>query len=493
MTAPALSLPRRSAVPAWALVGLIAGGVGAITALAPIAGLAVVGLGLFAILLMLPPVVAIVATPVAAVLYRFVSPAASGVVGLVPDILVAAVLVRAALAWVASPSKPSEGNARSRRYLRLALGALLVVCVASALLNGDSLTALLVSLRQFGRFPLWCLAVLSLGLAARHRSHVVAAVVAVAFVQVPLAYYQFTGHAPAVPASYHLERFDLVSGSFGIGGSGVLTVFLLLVFVLWCTLALRRVIRPWVWLVGSAMLILPMAWGSAASFVLLVPLSLVAVVSNLVLSRRIRLPLAGLVGGALLVGVAVWAAQSFAFAPGFGRGQIAASQLLSDRYLSEYVSRNANAGNSRLGFMLFALRTDARGGAGGILLGQGPAAAVIGMSKGASVPASLTEFFSKAPHVAYSAQRMLLGYGFLGLLMAMVLPLAPLIGAARRPGPDPAPGADGVWLAMPVVAFLYLLTGVYSAPWTEPGVAAAYWALVAVAVLGRRPVDGIGA
>lgn len=492
MNAPALSLPRRSSAPTWVLIGLIAAGVGAISALAPLAGLAVAGVGLFAILLMLPPVVAVVATPMASVLYRFVSPAASGGVGLIPDILVAAVVVRALLVWIASPREPAEALARPRQNLRLALGALLAVCVASALFNGDSLTALFVSLRQFGRFPVWCLAVLSLGLAARHRAYLLAAVVGVAFVQVPLAYYQFTGHGSAVPASYHLERFDLVSGSFGIGGSGVLTVFLLLVFVLWCTLALRRVIRPWVWLGGSALLILPMAWGSAASFVLLVPLSLVAVVSRLVVSRRIRLPLAGVLGGVLLVGVAVWAAQSFAFAPGFGRGQIAASQLLSDRYLGEYVSRNANTDNSRLGFLLFALRTDTRSGPGGVLLGQGPSTAVIGASKG-SVPTSLTEFFSRAPHVAYSAQRILLGYGFLGLLVAVVLPLVPLIGAARRSGPEEAPWAEALWLAMPVVAFLYLLTGAYSAPWTEPGVAAAYWALVAVAILGRRRAERMAA
>ena len=46
-------------------------------------------------------------------------------------------------------------------------------------------------------------------------------------------------------------------------------------------------------------------------------------------------------------------------------------------------------------------------------------------------------------------------------------------------------------LALPLATLIYALAGVYNAPWSDPGVSAAFWALVVAAYAGARS-DGEG-
>ena len=80
-----------------------------------------------------------------------------------------------------------------------------------------------------------------------------------------------------------------------------------------------------------------------------------------------------------------------------------------------------------------------------------------------------------------SVQRLLLGYGFLApLLLALALVL-PGIGLPVSGAGDPVVRA--VRLGLPAVMVVLLLAGPYNSAWADPGVAAAYWGLVAVAAI----------
>jgi hypothetical protein len=84
--------------------------------------------------------------------------------------------------------------------------------------------------------------------------------------------------------------------------------------------------------------------------------------------------------------------------------------------------------------------------------------------------------------VAFSTQKLILGYGLVGVVAFGFLILSPLVGIRGRGGEDVSQWGNALLLAVPVIAFLYLLTGPYSAPWTEPSVAAAFWAMAVAAI-----------
>jgi 4-amino-4-deoxy-L-arabinose transferase-like glycosyltransferase len=76
----------------------------------------------------------------------------------------------------------------------------------------------------------------------------------------------------------------------------------------------------------------------------------------------------------------------------------------------------------------------------------------------------------------------LIGFGFVvpGVFLLMIL--LPVAGLRRARSPDAVIRA--VLLALPVAALIYALAGVYNAPWSDPGVSAAFWALAVAAYAG---------
>jgi hypothetical protein len=481
----AASVPRllrpggRSGAAPWAVA--VGGAVLLGAAIGSGSSLAVLAIGgmVLAIGLALPLPWLVLGGAAAALGFRLVAPTSTGLGSFIPDALLALLLLRVGAMWAVGRT---AGLRRWARAGALALAALIALAFVSALLSHDAPVALVGSLRQFARFPLWGLALLAVGLDVRTGRRLVGVVLAASLLQFPFALWQYR-HTPPGLRFGIFYRGDNVTGTFGLGGSGVMMVFLVLALTIWLCLALERVVRVW-WLgpVGVA-LVLPMAWGSAAFFLLLLPLAVAITLVRAALIRQVRIPASVLVGGALLVPLGLWAGATFGLAPGFaGSGQVTATQVLSDRYLSQYLTQPGTGPGSRVGFMKFAVQVDIRSGLRGVAVGQGPSASIIGAASQVERNDTLGGLSALTSKSVQSVQRLLLGYGFLAPLL---LALALVLPGVRLPVSEAGdPVVRAVRLGLPAVMVVLLLAGPYNSAWADPGVAAAYWALVAVAAIG---------
>ncbi len=409
----------------------------------------------------------------AALGFRLLAPSSSGPLSVVPDALIALVALRAG-ALAALRGAPNLPPLVRRAGALLALFGLLAL--ASAIVNHDSAQALIGSLRQFVRFPLWALALLIAGLSWKDGRLLLRVLLAGSLLQLPFAVAQFGIHGAG----------DEVVGTFGAGGSGVMRVFLVAMAAVWFALAMERAIPWWtLWVIGPAV-ILPMALGSAAMFVVFLPLAVFLLLVRATMLGRGPRPgvLAGLV---VILAVAGWGARSLAVAPPCaGCASTSATSIYSNRYLAEYYDESLRQGpNSRLGFLVFAARTDAETGPSGLLFGQGPGQSFLGAGATPDAKLSLSRFPALRTRSLQSVQRVVLGLGFPALGLIILLIGLPGV-ASMRASSSRDPVARAVTLAMPVVAAIVLLTGPYTASWSDPGVVAAYWALALVAQAALR-------
>jgi hypothetical protein len=366
----------------------------------------------------------------------------------------------------------------------IALGLFLSLAAASTIHSGDPALSLLASVRQFLRYPLWALALFVADLTWDEAKLLVRLVLIVSLIQLPFALLQYRSPMPASPyPGVHFFKGDNVSGTFGLGGSSSMMVFLVIAALLWLGLVMQRTIPGWIlWILAPA-LVIPMALGSAAVFVVLLPAALVALFVRSAFSPQTRLTMGGLTGGMLLLIVAVWAAGSLALAPGFaGAKQGSATSILSNHYLQQYLATTSDAGpTSRLGFLHLAVETNVQSGASGIVLGQGPSRAVVGSLR---VQVGANRVSVLAPASVQSVQRLILGFGFPALLVYGMMVVVPVAWVHRRARFAVDGMARALALILPVAAGLYLIAGLYNAAWTDPGVAVTFWALVVAAATG---------
>ncbi len=416
----------------------------------------------------------------ASLAYRLAAPTTTGPVSIVPDALLALTVVKVAgLASMGHLGRPLDLARRIAWPLAL-LGA---VAVVSAVRNDDPAASLLFATRQFGRFPVWGLALSLYGLSWPEARRLVAVVLGCSLVQLPLAAYQAM-HPPANPfRDVVFFPGDNVSGSFGIGGSNTEMIFLVLCALLWLALVLHRQLPAWVvWVIAPA-LVVPMALGSAAAFVILLPSTVVVLFIRSAMARGNARTWGAAIGAVVLIGVGLYGASSLALAPGFaGAPPPSASVILQARYLSRYLAdTSAPTGHSRLGFLHLAVETDARDGWGGLLVGQGPASAVVG-EPGRQVGPTRQSVLGRSS--VQSVPRVVLGLGFLGLAAFVLLVLSALSGFRGR---EPEDGvAAALRTMLPVAGGVFLAAGLYNASWTDPGIAVTFWTLAVCAHAGWR-------
>ena len=408
----------------------------------------------------------------AALGFRLLAPSSSGPLSVVPDALVALVVLRAG-ALAALRGVPNLPPLVRRAGTLVALFGLLAL--ASAIVNHDSAQALIGSLRQFLRFPLWALALLIAGLSWKDGRSLLRILLAASLLQLPFAVAQFGLHGAG----------DGVVGTFGAGGSGVMMVFLVAMAAVWFALAMERAIPWWtLWLIGPTV-ILPMALGSVAMFVVFLPLAVFLLMVRATMQGRGPRP--GVLAGLLVIlAVAGWGARSFAVAPPCaGCASTAATSIYSNRYLAQYYDESLRQGpNSRLGFLVFAAKTDAQTGPSGLLFGQGPGQSFVGAGAAPDAKLLLSRFPALRTRSLQSVQRVVLGLGFPALgLITLLIGLPGWASMRHFSSSDPV--ARAVTLALPVVAAIVLLTGPYTASWSDTGVVAAYWALALVAQTAR--------
>jgi hypothetical protein len=408
---------------------------------------------------------------VASFSFRIVDPTNSTIVSYIPDLLLLLFIVRVAMDLALGKAVQYSG---APRRLAAPLAAFCFLALASTLINGDTPIALISSLRQFGRFPLWAVASLLSGVTGTQGRRILKVVLAMSLLQLPFAFYQYVHGNPYT----HTPEFDRVTGTFGEGGGGPMMIFLVGASVVWLSLAVSRSIRLWVLLGVVPALILPMAWGSAVAFLLLLPLAVFTLLTRAAVSKKTRLTLLHVVGASLLVLLGGWAAQSFSVASDVARpGNIAGTDILRTGYLSRYLETTAAQQSSRPGFLEFAIRTNASGGPRTIAFGQGPSASIIGPAAKAGTKVSLSRFAAKSSHSVWSLQRILLGYGFLATAIYVFL----IAGGAFRFGKltDPEDRtAQALSLALPIAGGIALFGGVYTSGWADPAAAAGFWAIV---------------
>jgi hypothetical protein len=409
----------------------------------------------------------------ASIVFRLAAPSETGVLSVIPDVLIGMVFVRS----IANAAVHGRANlpAGIRRMLYPLLG-LGVVAVVSMLVNRDQVLALLYSLRLFYRYPLWAIAATMAGLGLSDARRIVRVVLAGSILQFPVAFLQYRASGAG----------DSVSGTFGRGGSGVMMVFLVIAAALWLALVLERAVPLWpLWFIGPA-LVLPMAWASAATFVVLLPLALFAVFLRFSVIRHGRLRAEVVLAIVFILVIGGWAARSYAVAPPCAgcRAQ-SATQLFHDKYLSQYYVTSLSQGPiSRLGFLAFSIRENQRSGLSGELFGQGPSASFIGQASTGGLKLALSEFAAQAATSVESLQRFLLGYGFLATLLYLLLigiPVLPFL--SRKRWPEGAE-ARALIVSLPVAALIVVLAGPYTASWSDPGVAAVFWGLVVAVYAG---------
>jgi O-antigen/teichoic acid export membrane protein len=470
-------LTPRSMAPAVLLVALPAALVAATTPYGP---LLIAAAGGLVLLMTLPTATVVYVGLVVSVLFRSFVPTATGVLGYLPDAVIVVTIVRLSASAVLNRTEPFP---RVLRPMTLIFVAIVGIVLVSAILANDGARVTLAASRQYLRYPLWGIMILKLPVDARTARTLVAFVLGLSLLQFPLTFHQYTSGG-VVPAGLNLQPADLVSGSFGIGGSGVMTVFLIMSAILWSSLALERVLPMWSLAFVAPMLILPMAWGSAAIFVVLLPAAIILLVLRSSFARGRGRKLPALFAGALFVLIALWSGGRLALAPGLGGGQEAATRILNTQYLSHYVgAAAANNPASRVGSLQFAMWADTQGAAQ-VLLGNGPGSSVITASTGQPANTPLGAFLEEAKTSVWSLQRFLLGFGFVATALFIALLCFPGLRLRKAVPEDPV--LRSVVLALPVITAVYVAAGPYSAPWTDPGVSSLFWALVAAAAIAVR-------
>ncbi len=431
-----------------------------------------------------------IAAVVAGLTFRLAVPTAAGPAAYVPDALILLTCLRAgAQVAIGRGRRMPPGLALAC----LALVAFASLALASTLVNRQAPIALIGSLRQFVRYPALAIALAAAGVTWREARKLLVAVLAVSLVELPLTIFQY--RHPVSSSVIPGVRFfsgDNVSGTFGFGGNSEDMVFLVICTGLWLALATQRRVRAWTLLALAPILVVPMGLGSSASFVLFLPLAIIGIVAWAAVRRQTRMSLGMVLVGGAFLGVLAWSAGALALAPGFGaETQTSASTVLSSDYLSSYVTSTARSADpsTRLGFLRFAAQTDLRSGGRGILLGQGPVVSFLGPRSGSVTNAYLVDYPVLQVRSVQSLQRALFGYGFAAVALFAFALLAPALAVLRaRP---PTSGRRAIVLAMPVLAIVVLLAGVYNAAWTDPGVAAAYWTVALAAGLAAdRTTDG---
>jgi hypothetical protein len=412
-----------------------------------------------------------------ALVFRLAAPGVSGPIALVPDILVLVVCGRVLADVALGRGRPLPPGMRRMVW---PLVGFLGLSLASTIASGDGLAVWSHAMRQFLRFPVWALALSKVDLEARDAKRLITVLLIVSLIQFPLALVQF--FHPAAGATLQGVRFyqgDNVSGTFGFGGSSSTMIFLVLCSAIWLSLVFARVVPAWLLWFLAPLLVLPMALGSAASYVLFLPLAVFALMFEAVAHRRLRLNGAGLVGGVVLLIVSIWAAAHFALAPGFaGSKQQSGTALFSTSYLSRYVSESGGSSQpgSRLGFLRFAIGSDLRAGSSGIALGHGPSLAVLDPSGPSKLAGEPGDHSVLATRSVQSLQRLVIGFGFVAPGLFLLILFLPALGLGRMATADPTTRA--VLSALSVAAIICAVAGAYNAPWTDPGVSAAFWALV---------------
>jgi hypothetical protein len=472
----------------WAALG-VALGLGWVISTHPAKAPLAIGLSALPLLIVLPLADLAVLSVVVALAFRLLAPSGTGAVALAPDVLALLVVGRAvADAGVRGGRTLPPGV----RRMLWAVGVLACLALASAVVNGGGLMTWGQSMRQFVRFPLWGAALLTAGLTWREARKLVKALLVVSLVQFPLSLLQYLHpRAGTVIPGVHFFQGDNVSGTFGFGGSSTEMIFLVVCAVVWLQLVFARVLPAWIlWGLGP-LLVVPMSLGSAASFVLFLPMAIFGIVVQLMAVRRSRLSVAGLTSAVVLLSVTLWAAAHFAIAPGFaGGGQPSGSALLSQSYLSRYFSESTSGTDpgSRLGFLKFAVEADLHEGWQGVLTGRGPALSILSPGSESALEGEPGDHSAIATRSVQSFQRLVLGYGFVApglFLLVVLLPVVPLI---RRRSSDRVGAA--VVAALPVAAVVYLAAGIYNAPWSDPGLSAAFWSLVVAAnVATQAPAE----
>jgi hypothetical protein len=413
----------------------------------------------------------------AALVFRLAAPAAHGPAALVPDILVMAVCGRVLADLALGQGRPLPTG---MRRILWPLAAFIGLTLASTVSSGDSLAVWAHAMRQFLRFPIWALALSRTNLNARDAKRLVGVLLAVSLIQFPLALHQFIHPvASTVLQGVRFYKGDNVSGTFGFGGSSTAMIFLVICSAIWLSLVFARVVRAWLLWCLAPLLVLPMALGSAVSYVFFLPLAVLVLLFQGVVSRRIRLSAAGMTGGALLLIISIWAAGHFALAPGFaGSKQQSGTALFSESYLTRYFSETGGSSQpgSRLGFLRFAVGSDLRAGWVGEALGHGPSLAVLDQTGPSKLQGELGNHSALATMSVQSLQRLLIGFGFIAPGLFLLILLLPPLGLRHATPADPF--GRGLFSALPVAAVVCAVASVYNAPWSDPGVSAAFWTLV---------------
>jgi hypothetical protein len=418
-----------------------------------------------------------------ALVFRLAAPAASGPAALVPDILVVAVCGRVLADLALGQGRPLP---HGMRRILWPLAGFVGLTLISTVVSGDSLAVWAHAMRQFLRYPVWALALSRTNLEARDAKRLVVALLAVSLVQFPLALFQFVH--PVASTVLHGVRFykgDNVSGTFGFGGSSTAMVFLVICSAIWLSLVFTRVVPAWLLWCLAPLLVLPMALGSAVSYVFFLPLAILVLLFQGVVSRRIRLSAAGMTGGAFLLIISIWAAGHFALAPGFaGSKQQSGTVLFSESYLARYFSETGTSTQpgSRLGFLRFAVGSDLRAGWVGEALGHGPSLAVLDQSGPSKLQGELGNHAALATMSVQSLQRLVIGFGFIVPGLFLLILLLPPIGLRHALPADPF--GRGLFSALPVAGVICAVASVYNAPWSDPGVSAAFWTLVVAGYAG---------
>ena len=136
-----------------------------------------------------------------------------------------------------------------------------------------------------------------------------------------------------------------------------------------------------------------------------------------------------------------------------------------------------------MGFLRFAVGSDLRAGWVGEALGHGPSLAVLDQTGPSKLQGELGNHSALATMSVQSLQRLLIGFGFIAPGLFLLILLLPPLGLRHVTPVDPFGRA--LFSALPVAAVVCAVASVYNAPWSDPGVSAAFWALV---VAGYAPV-----
>ncbi len=422
------------------------------------------------------------ASVAACMLFRVLAPTSAGVASYLPDVLIGAIVVRAAVdraVW--------HGASNRLRRLTIPLALFGLVALLSWLDHGGGLRVLVASLRQFVRFPLWAVALAASALTWEHAKRMMWLVLSISLIQLPFALHQLATpyDTAALLPGVHFYRGDSITGTFGLAGSNSAMIFLVICALIWIGLVLHRVVPAWIlWFVAPA-IVIPMALGSAAAFAVLLPVPVMILLFRAAMARGSRVTWGALAAGLAIVALVIVSAGSLAKAPGIdSSSQTSATSVFSSSYLSQYVDRTTQAGpTTRLGFLTFSLRSTAFDGPQHALVGVGLGDSVIG-TNGVQIGPTSDSVLATAS--IQSVPRVILGFGLLGLIAYMLLLVASAVPPRLRTA-DPT--ANALALVLPVAGAVYMLAGIYNAPWSDPGISCAYWTLALATAIAASVDD----